>query len=735
MIRQGHMAVFALIAQCAVGQWTYEVIPSGIRPGGDDYAPVILDSSIVFCSMRERPGIVRIEQADTHKPLSDLYRVHYSTEAGLDPELFDERFTTDLNDGPASFTGDGRSICFTRNTAAPANLNKLRKGNGSLGLFFSEKTAQGWSETVAFPYNSEEYDIVHPAFSEDGSLLIFASNMPDGAGGMDLFSSERKGGTWSAPEKLRGLVNGPDNEVFPFLHANGTLYFASSRPGGPGGLDIYRTEFVDGSWSEPEVLPEPINSTGNDLGYTSFFTDISGAFSSDRSGRDEIYLFTKNIPRFVDAKMQEENNYCYRFEAPRVQDLGDLPLNYRWDLGNGEKLTGTKVNYCYETPGAYHVRLQVVDTITQAVFFQEAEYVLNIENIHQPYIRMPDSVRTGKWVSMDGTSTYLPDLYVEDMRWDLGDGALARGNKVEHRFSKEGTYTVKLDVMGVDLGTGELKAHCVTKDIHVLDRFRDMEDDAVLASYQDATGVTHEFEYRILPHDEMSLAIKQGEDASFTIELFASKERMSLDDPVFAEIRKHYPVIERYDPVRGTYTYSVGEAKTLAEMYEIYQKVKELQFLDAEMMALDLENVIDLSQLASTRVEDLNNTVVRASTVFFRSNESTIDPAFEPSLKDLIDLMAMYPDIRLVIEAHTDSKGTEQYNRSLSDRRAQALVQHFEEQGVAAERLIPLGLGEDRPISDNRTAEGRGRNRRVEFRLSRPQEEQALQLRDPIPTR
>ena len=129
----------------------------------------------------------------------------------------------------------------------------------------------------------------------------------------------------------------------------------------------------------------------------------------------------------------------------------------------------------------------------------------------------------------------------------------------------------------------------------------------------------------------------------------------------------------------------------------IYAKVKELHFLDAEVMAIHPENLVDLSRLAFLNVEDLNNTVVRASTVLFAYDKATFDKRFEQSLEKIKSLLYEHADLGVVIEAHSDAKGREDYNLKLSQKRAQAIVDWLIDHGVEKERMTAVGFGEARP--------------------------------------
>jgi OOP family OmpA-OmpF porin len=105
--------------------------------------------------------------------------------------------------------------------------------------------------------------------------------------------------------------------------------------------------------------------------------------------------------------------------------------------------------------------------------------------------------------------------------------------------------------------------------------------------------------------------------------------------------------------------------------------------------------------------------------VQFDSNSANIKPASIPVLDKNVMLLRQYPELRVVIEAHTDSTGSEDYNSKLSLKRAEAIYNYFISQGISANRMKTIGYGETRPIADNSTAEGRALNRRVEIRIIR----------------
>ena len=101
----------------------------------------------------------------------------------------------------------------------------------------------------------------------------------------------------------------------------------------------------------------------------------------------------------------------------------------------------------------------------------------------------------------------------------------------------------------------------------------------------------------------------------------------------------------------------------------------------------------------------------------FKTGQATVLPGSYSILDRAVAVLKEYPDIRLEISGHTDSKGKADYNRDLSQRRADAVKMYFIANGIDTSRLTSLGYGMDRPIADNQTESGRSKNRRTEFRL------------------
>ncbi|MBK9525721.1 MAG: OmpA family protein [Bacteroidetes bacterium] len=139
--------------------------------------------------------------------------------------------------------------------------------------------------------------------SKDGNTLYFVSDMPGGQGGTDVYRCKKENGAWSKPENLGPTVNSPNNELFPMSFQDSILYFSSEGHYGMGGLDVFSSTQSEGSWSRPQNMGYPLNTSYDDFGIALNDSGTAGLVSSNRDTKnttqDNIYAFTVNDLRFT----------------------------------------------------------------------------------------------------------------------------------------------------------------------------------------------------------------------------------------------------------------------------------------------------------------------------------------------------------------------------------------------------------------------------------------------------
>jgi outer membrane protein OmpA-like peptidoglycan-associated protein/tetratricopeptide (TPR) repeat protein len=197
---------------------------------------------------------------------------------------------TEQNEGAQNISQDGQWLVFT-------GCNR-RDGFGSCDLYISYLTDKGWSEAINLGgrINSEAWES-QPCLSPDKRDLYFASRRPGGFGGSDIYVSHlQPNGKWGEPENLGEVINTSDDEQCPFIHAdNQTLYFTSNGLPGYGDADLfYIRKGPNGVWTTPVNLGYPINTISKEG--TLFITadGKTAYYSSDRNdskGGLDIYSF------------------------------------------------------------------------------------------------------------------------------------------------------------------------------------------------------------------------------------------------------------------------------------------------------------------------------------------------------------------------------------------------------------------------------------------------------------
>ncbi|MFZ4546168.1 MAG: OmpA family protein [Bacteroidales bacterium] len=281
----------------------YEVkIDSNINTNANDFGPSFYQGKLIFASDYAGTETKKIYNwtgygyLDIMQASPKVYGDFYG--AMNPPTKFDSKFNKQYHDGPATFSSDGRSIYFTRSSNSNYKQEGLFK-TSLLQVFYCHKTDTTWGEVKPFYLNKPEYSVGHPALSFNGQTLYFASDMPGGEGGTDIYLCKREGDGWGGPIKLGPMVNTKGNEMFPYACEDGSLFFASDGQPGFGGLDIFSTKNINGRWTTPVNLKGPINGSYDDFAIAFAPGLKNGFFSSNRPngiGNDDIYAFRKMDP-------------------------------------------------------------------------------------------------------------------------------------------------------------------------------------------------------------------------------------------------------------------------------------------------------------------------------------------------------------------------------------------------------------------------------------------------------
>jgi hypothetical protein len=202
-----------------------------------------------------------------------------------------EKFSVSLNvadrdDGPATFSRDGRLVYYTQSATDP-------EGKPVKQIWISSFRDGTWSEPKPLPIMYQGKDFTDPCLSADNKQLYFASNMKGTFGGMDIWVSNFEDGRWTAAKNLGKDINTKEDEGWPFIHPEGDLYFSSKGHPGYGGYDIFRTRPLGNGvdWLDVENMGEPFNSSFSDISFILSDNQTEGFMVSNRNKSLDIYRY------------------------------------------------------------------------------------------------------------------------------------------------------------------------------------------------------------------------------------------------------------------------------------------------------------------------------------------------------------------------------------------------------------------------------------------------------------
>ena len=428
------------------------------------------ERQVAFVSARNETVGVQRRAAWNDEPFLDLYVADVTAEGGLtDARPLPGKVNSKLHEGPATASRDGGELWFTRNNHFKGRTGRSQNGVNRLSIYHASREGDGWGGLEKFLYNNTECSVGHPALSPDGERLYFASDMPGGYGGADLYVCVRRSGGWSEPENLGQGVNTPENELFPFIARDGTLYFASDGHPGLGGLDIFASPASDQGFSVALNVGAPVNGPRDDFAFIIDAANERGFFSSDRpggAGGDDIYAFTQHRPleqRYLCTGIVINDEH----EEPMV----DVEVTLIDRTGNVVASTTTDARGEYSFPVKQDTEYRLV---ARAEGMYDGEQHLSTEDIARKQILVRDihlvpdagvwlrgTVRhadrlgfiEGMTVSVVNLSSFYSEAHTTGPGGDFSF-RLQPNEEFEVLFEKEGFFSMSVPVSSIGMRQG-----------------------------------------------------------------------------------------------------------------------------------------------------------------------------------------------------------------------------------------------------------------------------------------
>ncbi|MBS1764900.1 MAG: OmpA family protein [Bacteroidetes bacterium] len=279
---------------------------------------------IVFASSREEGKSKN--QDWTSKPYLSLWFSQGKEDKFSTPVQLEIADKSKFNDGPVSFSTDGNEMYITRNYEENGKIVRDQNRIVRLKIQTAKMVNGKFTDFKDFKYNNKTYSCAHPCLSPDGNKLYFASDMPGGKGGMDIWVCNKVNGEWDKPVNLSSEINTPGNEVFPYIDIEGNLYFSSNGHVGLGGLDIYTAKNNNGVFSSATNIGAPLNTTYDDFGYVYDKKNRCGYLSSNRDSKnenDDLYMFRKNCVPLDGLVYDKETNLPIANASVKISEGGN----------------------------------------------------------------------------------------------------------------------------------------------------------------------------------------------------------------------------------------------------------------------------------------------------------------------------------------------------------------------------------------------------------------------------
>ena len=539
---------------------------------------------------------------------------------------------TQNNYGTAGISADGQEMLIFIGDQSSGSIYRIAREDN------------GWSRPIPLGSSVQSKYLESTAsLTPDNKTIYFASNRPGGYGGMDIYKAElRKDGTWSRAENLGPTINTRANEDAPFIHPNRKLmFFTTDGHDGMGGNDIYKSELNDGKWSVPRNMGYPINTTANDNYFTLIADGTRGYFSSDRKGG----LGGQDI---------------YVMDMP--EDYETIPLT----MIKGRILDA-------ETKKPLKTKIYMIDTETKE----------KIDYVYHP------NQRTGDYlVILPPNKSY--DMIIES------EGFLP--------------YTLNIDVPN-QTEFYELYQKIFLKTIKHFDVVVGQEVQVKNAFYytheEGVQNLRKEHEAALIEHDSIDVYELMGdlmeagdqEAMDYLIELLLVEN--PIDEVDFDDNN------EKLQSAKRTYYYDESDESKF-EKKEVNGET--IFSLPTMFVTIEAKEQKQNAKISST---DYDTHILNKNLkVYFKAGKSKLDAKYEKDLDIILQHLQDNPKFGVEISGYASSEGDAEYNTKLSNLRAISVLDYINHRGIVRRRIIAKGYG-----SSENAGASKEESRRVEVRV------------------
>jgi outer membrane protein OmpA-like peptidoglycan-associated protein len=581
----------------------FSIINAGkeINSEFEDYAPVVNgDETELVFTTRRRDGNMNENVFSDNKPWEDIF-ISTKVNGKWSPAKNIGAPVTTLNhESTAALSRDGKTLL-------------IYKDENAGDIYITNLQADGtWSAPELLAGINTTYAERSASLSTDGTTLYFSSDRPGGLGGLDIYKATKdKRNEWTQIKNLGPGINTAFDEEGPFIDYEGKiLYFSSTGRKGMGGYDIFKSTLTDvknNKWSDPENLGYPINTPDNDVFFVGSKDGKTGYYSSVR----EDGLGYSDI---------------YRIDTPDKAKEEKIPVK---------------------------LSIKVFDAETK----QATDAKVSLISVKD---KTPITMTTTRAGSYDFSVT------AEEAR----------------------DYTLLVEKNGFESQTVVINLAAASDKANNLMRTVELKKPTEK------------------PKAEPVVVKKEKQPVTFSVKVVDATTKQPLDAKVTLTSVKDKKAVA----MKGSYDFTITDEGT-----------KDYR-LSVEKDGYVFQNTVVTVAGSSTRTVELRKPTVGVTqilhNIYFDFNKATFKQESYDELGKLETMMKQNGNIKVEIGGHTDSWGSDDFNKRLSLARASAVRTFLASKGVDTKRVTAAGYGDTRPLASNDDEhDGREVNRRVEFKI------------------
>jgi len=578
--------------------------------------------------------------------------------------------------GAACLSSNWKTIYFTRTyyfLKDPIQGQRIRNNSR---ILFSQRKAGEWDTPQDLPINSALFSCYHPTISANDSVLVFASDRPGGLGGSDLYIIKKERDGWGLPQNLGKAVNGAQEELFPTLVGKDTLYFASESHPGMGGLDIYLTWREDGVWVQPQNLGYPINTHHDDFALVPIQNKPYAYFCSNRSSAQDKIFIAQLRPEVEVSVTDKETGQGIEGMTVRVEEKRKRDRFFLTDKDGFTTITGVDQFTISTETATYENQKTTISTINN---LPGKGYRINFELASKYKMVVQGEVRNKT------TGEAIPNAEIK---------AFYSGSTVEAstRTDPKGFFQLNLAEPGETFLLIEKEGF--QPEIRKLSQEGDQKQFTIICPLAPSSGQV--IRGRLENLDQ--LAPLKG----ITLRITETQSGTVLDS-IQPNENGTFWISSAMDSTKS-YTILVSGAGYFSHRQDIVPNQEEIPIR---------------MQIAERGAGKL------IKTIFYGYNRIDLETLSQQELNEITYFLLDNPDAVVEIRSFTDSRGGARYNQKLSEKRSQVVKKSILAQSnISPDRIVAFGFGEKyllnecddlHTCSDERHAV----NRRSEIRVVR----------------